>query len=124
MTSPKDTPMSETEVTQAEIIAFLRGEGPLEGKHFGDKDERGRAFWWRRHLDRITHTTPSDVALRWEGEWLRLGAETVGCVGSVDELWRWRCGITGESDWARDAAHARTAAEQAVRDWLKRAGLV
>lgn len=34
----------------AEMLAFLHGEGPLEGRHFGDRNERGQAFWWRSHL--------------------------------------------------------------------------
>jgi len=36
-----------------ELLAFLHGSGPLDGKWFGDKDERGRAFWWREHLPAI-----------------------------------------------------------------------
>ncbi|AHC56540.1 hypothetical protein JJJA_0024 [Achromobacter phage JWDelta] len=33
------------------VFAFLLGEGPLRGVHFGDRhpDERG-AFWWRKDL--------------------------------------------------------------------------
>lgn len=119
----KQTPMSET----AEIIAFLRGEGPLEGKHFGDKDERGRAFWWRRHLDRITHTTPSDPVLRWEGEDLWLGqiriAQAFQSLSKPDK-WVWDTMLTDPIRYAPTEAEAKTAAEQAVRDWLKRAGLV
>lgn len=58
MTHDQTTP-APVDVTQADIIAFLNGEGPLEGKHFGDRDERGRAFWWRKYLDRIAHSAPA-----------------------------------------------------------------
>jgi hypothetical protein len=57
-----------TQPTEQSIIAFLNGEGPLDGKHFGDRDERGRAFWWRKYL-------PS-LARRIEAE-----AEAVACAG-------------------------------------------
>jgi len=34
-----------------EIIAFLLGEGPLDGVYFGEKHpfHEGR-YWWRKHL--------------------------------------------------------------------------
>jgi hypothetical protein len=37
-----------------ELIEFLNGAGPLHGKDFGEKDECGRAFWWRHDLGDIT----------------------------------------------------------------------
>lgn len=42
------------------VIAFLRGEGPLDGCHFGEKPqgERGN-FWWRKHLARIEAVLPA-----------------------------------------------------------------
>ena len=34
-----------------EVVAFLMGEGPLEGCWFGEKPETERGnFWWRKHL--------------------------------------------------------------------------
>jgi len=35
----------------SEVLAFLKGSGPLDGVHFGEPHptERG-AFWWRKHL--------------------------------------------------------------------------
>lgn len=33
-----------------ELFEFLTGEGDIGGLYFGDKDERGRAFWWRSEL--------------------------------------------------------------------------
>lgn len=39
----------------SEVMAFLRGEAPLDGVWFGEPHptERG-AFWWRKHLPRQT----------------------------------------------------------------------
>jgi hypothetical protein len=41
----------EGKSSQSEVIAFLLGEGPLDGVWFGDPHptEKG-AFWWRKHL--------------------------------------------------------------------------
>jgi hypothetical protein len=33
-----------------EFAEFLRGTGELEGKWYGENDERGRRFWWRRYI--------------------------------------------------------------------------
>jgi hypothetical protein len=33
----------------AEVLRFLRGDGPLEGCWFGDRKD-GQGFWWRKHL--------------------------------------------------------------------------
>src|SRR6185503_19589732 len=34
------------------VIAFLLGEGPLDGMHFGDSDTARprKPYWWRKHL--------------------------------------------------------------------------
>jgi hypothetical protein len=38
-------------IPQPEVFAFLLGEGPLEGTHFGDKHPTHQGnFWWRKHL--------------------------------------------------------------------------
>jgi hypothetical protein len=50
----------------AELIAFLNGAGPLEGRYFGDPDELGHAFWWRKHLAALS-LTPSDP-------WMEIGS--------------------------------------------------
>ena len=36
------------------LIAFLNGEGELDGRWFGDRNERGRAFWWRKYLPGVS----------------------------------------------------------------------
>ena len=36
-----------------ELRDFLNGEDTLHGLSFGDVNELGRAFWWRKYLDRI-----------------------------------------------------------------------
>ena len=42
--------LSRPAVTE-EMIAFLMGEGPLEGCHFGERPEGERGnFWWRKRL--------------------------------------------------------------------------
>jgi hypothetical protein len=40
--------------TADEVLAFLRGTGPLDGVWFGDRPdgERGN-FWWRKHLSAL-----------------------------------------------------------------------
>ncbi|CAB3845986.1 hypothetical protein LMG3482_01871 [Achromobacter deleyi] len=42
------------------VFAFLLGEGPLRGAHFGDRhpDERG-AYWWRKDLMAALSAQPS-----------------------------------------------------------------
>lgn len=45
----------EEEVKPDPVFAFLMGEGPLEGRHFGDDpptNDKGRKtpYWWRTHL--------------------------------------------------------------------------
>jgi len=50
----------EQKVGLEEVVAFLCGEGPLCGQHFGEgppAGERGN-FWWRKYL-RAALTTPS-----------------------------------------------------------------
>ena len=46
-----------------EVMAFLLGEGPLDGVWFGDRHptEKG-AFWWRKHLRAAMSSHPADVA--------------------------------------------------------------
>lgn len=40
-----------TPKTLPEVAAFLLGEGPLEGAHFGEKHPTHQGnFWWRKHL--------------------------------------------------------------------------
>lgn len=41
------------------VFAFLLGEGPLRGVHFGDRhpDERG-AYWWRKDLSAALSAQP------------------------------------------------------------------
>ena len=50
--------MTEAEkVTPAQVIAFLNGEGMLEGKYFGERNPPARGvFWWRKYLPLLTHT--------------------------------------------------------------------
>lgn len=72
-----------------------------------------------------THTTPSDPVLRWEGGILVLGSVCVACIDALEHgTWLWRCAINSKGWHSPTEAEARTAAEQAVRDWLARAGLV
>jgi hypothetical protein len=42
-------------LVSAELVEFLRGAGPLDGYHFGDRPN-GHGFWWRRHLPSIAAT--------------------------------------------------------------------
>ncbi|WP_371421496.1 hypothetical protein [Tardiphaga sp.] len=46
-----------------EVVAFLKGEGPLDGQWFGDPKPVGEPgnFWWRKHL-------PNLAALSRKGE--------------------------------------------------------
>lgn len=46
-----------------EVVAFLKGEGPLDGQWFGDPKPVGECgnFWWRKHL-------PNLAALSRKGE--------------------------------------------------------
>lgn len=39
-----------------EVLAFLNGEGPLDGLYFDESDrpERPR-YWWRAHLAALSH---------------------------------------------------------------------
>lgn len=75
---------------------------------------------------------PSDVAatpkpepvLRWEGDNLMLGEVRVATVLQRMKWFFWEAGFGTQMNAAPTLTEARTAAEQAVRNWLKRAGVV
>ena len=122
MTSPKDTPMSETEVTQADREFAAR----FIARSDGDFAELAALF----QEYRITHTTPSDVALRWENDPnneasdLILGGKRVAGAYLTARSAIWIATFMGTVVGVFPTlTEARTAAEQAVRDWLARAGL-
>lgn len=78
-----------------------------------------------RALEALAATPKPEPVLRWEGDELWLGNEAVAWVsehpqGDAD----WSCYLGSFEDDAPTLAEARTAAERAVRDWLKRAGCV
>lgn len=56
-------------VELSEVIAFLQGEGPLQGVWFGEKPEGERGnFWWRKHLRAAMRSAvPSGAAEALEG---------------------------------------------------------
>lgn len=64
-----------TQTPYEEVLAFLLGEGPLDGVWFGDKHptERG-AFWWRKNLRALLSppepVTPGIAAHLPSAEWL------------------------------------------------------
>ena len=44
-------PAPDGVVISRELLAFLCGDGPLDGHYFGEKPEHERGnFWWRKHL--------------------------------------------------------------------------
>jgi len=71
-------------------------------------------------------TPKSEPVLRWEGKKLWLDGVEVGEVWRAIHQWGWAIspGAKSMEGFAATKAEARTAAEQAVRDWLARAGLV
>lgn len=75
---------------------------------------------------RLAHTAPAagEPALRWEGDMLMLGSLGVASVFKR-QSYHWLRIIFRRGTLIRypTLAEARTAAEQAVRDWLARAGL-
>lgn len=71
------------------------------------------------------HTTPTEPVLRWEGRELWLGEEPVAWVDTFKSgQAEWNCTLANFEGEAPTLAEAKTAAEQAVRDWLARAGVV
>lgn len=61
MTDPTPAEALKAEPTPAEIIAFLNGEAALEGLWFGNRPERGGAFWWRKYLPILTRPPAADA---------------------------------------------------------------
>lgn len=62
--------------TQAEIFKFLKGEGPLEGVHFGEAHPSGQAFWWRKYLSVAAPSTSPITDARIEAAidvWFEVG---------------------------------------------------
>jgi len=41
------------------VVAFLRGEAPLDGSWFGDTFSGQGAYWWRKYLWDEVATPPS-----------------------------------------------------------------
>lgn len=73
---------------------------------------------------RVAHTAPAEPVLRWEGNWLKIGDVTFARAGDMfDGSAHWRTVFDGQ-EYAPTLTEARAAAEQAVKDWLKRAGCV
>jgi len=68
-------------------------------------------------------TTKPEPVLRWEGNRLYVGAVVFAKVGEGFSSAWWRTVFDGQ-EYAPTLTEARTAAEQAVKDWLKRAGVV
>ena len=74
---------------------------------------------------RLDHTAPAEPVLRWEGDKLRMGDEVVAYTYAYEcGVPEWLCPLSRTEGTAPTLTEARTAAEQAVRDWLKRAGCV
>lgn len=48
-TTPQPAARRVTE-RQAEVIAFLLGEAPLDGQWYGDRPDNGNSLWWRKAL--------------------------------------------------------------------------
>ncbi len=45
------TPSQPTEsFSLEEVVAFLRGERPLDGLNYGEREPGRPTFWWRKHL--------------------------------------------------------------------------
>ena len=44
--------------TAAEVIAFLKGAGPLEGNWWGERATGAPGYWWRHHLHLLTDPIP------------------------------------------------------------------
>lgn len=65
----------QSDVTVTQLLAFLNGEGEIEGRWFGDKDERGAAFWWRRYLPALADAQGEPVAWAY-----------VNCDGECEEI--------------------------------------
>jgi hypothetical protein len=57
-------PSEPTPALRADVLAFLRGEAPLDGVWFGDAHPvYGDRFWWRVYLRDIEPTVPEGYAL-------------------------------------------------------------
>lgn len=107
----------------ADLAAF--GASEAAGYLYPGEDQLPeRLAYCQGAADGIATPKPEPV-LRWEGDELFLGEWRVyrsfrGLARSwwIDNL------LTGETSLFPTLTEARTAAEQAVRDWLKRAGCV
>jgi len=59
-------PTEATEARAREVLAFLRGAGPLEGMWWGERPAGEPAYWWRKHLAVLapTEATPPQDGVR------------------------------------------------------------
>lgn len=73
---------------------------------------------------RLAHTAPAEPVLRWEGDKLWLGEHYAGAVGALDDgRWYAEVRLGWETTFHDTREDATAWVEQAVRDWLARAGL-
>ena len=129
MTHDQTTP-APVEVTQADreaaaAWARMRGRPHLAANmRRGSCDTAPLVLAFARH--RIARTAPAgevEPVLRWEGDKLYVGEHYVSRVCNGITCWWFEDLLARQRGGCLDETEARTAAEQAVRDWLARAGL-
>ena len=118
MTTPVTEALTVTQADREAAHELIYGTCPDDVKA---TEHYAQAF--ARH--RLTHTTPTEPVLRWEGGELWLGEEPVAWVDTFKSgQAEWNCTLANFEGEAPTLPEAKTAAEQAVRDWLARAGVV
>ncbi len=117
-----------TTPTVQAALAKVRGQGALHraAGNLIDALERDQHYFgdeYQALKDAYAATPKPEPVLRWEGDRLYVGAVVFAKVGEGFSSAWWRTVFDGQ-EYAPTLTEARTAAEQAVKDWLKRAGVV
>lgn len=68
-----------------ELIDFLSGQANLDGMGFGDPDEKGHRFWWRKYLSRFEEMDDTITAIL-----ARIAAQEAQIKGLEHDRDEWR----------------------------------